>query len=362
MPRKALVMTAFVATFAVLPPIGMQPSVAVSAAVAVPCKEPDCWPAAFAFTPNGREMFYLERYTGEIRRVRLSDGTDRRWGSVNDVAGRGEQGALGIALHPGWHDAARNRWVYVFYTHQSSQENRIVRIKKASGSLRRQTLLTIAPTPNTVNHNGGVIHFGPDGMLYAVTGDRFDESRSQNLADPAGKMLRTNPDGTRPADNPIPGSLAYTFGHRNSFGFTFDPQTGRGWETENGPTCDDEINSLDPGGNYGWGAESACPDTNDSGPEPRHPPAHTYNPVVVPTGAAFCNGCGLGADVEGNLLVGTFGGGTTIRLLTLNASRDGVTSERVLYDHPTGVVAVEARPPDGAIYFSDRTGIHRLTP
>jgi glucose/arabinose dehydrogenase len=225
--------------------------------------------------------------------------------------------------------------------------------------LRREVLLRIAPSAGSSNHNGGVIHFGPDRRLYAVTGERNEEGRSQDLADPAGKVLRLNRNGSRPADNPIPGSLAYSFGHRNSFGFTFDPRTGRMWQTENGPECDDEINPIDPGGNYGWGAESTCPDTNDSGPAPRHPPAHVYNPVVIPTGAAFCDRCGLGSGVEGNLLVGTFSG--TIRLLTLNASRDGVASERVLYDHSSGVLAVENRP-NGTIFFSDSDGIHRLTP
>jgi glucose/arabinose dehydrogenase len=357
-----LALAAVAGVFTVLPPLGLQPAAAVSASVAVPCKEASCWPAAFAFTPNGKELFYLERYTGEIRRVVLQNGRDIRWGSVDGVAGGGEQGALGIALHPGWHKKAANRWVYVFYTDQGTQENRIVRLrKKSGGGLQRQTLLRIGPTPNTLNHNGGVIHFGPDGLLYSVTGERNDEGRAQDLADPAGKVLRLNKDGSRPAGNPIPGSLAYSYGHRNSFGFTFDPQTGRVWQTENGPECDDEINPIDPGANYGWGSASSCPDTNDSGPDPRHPPAHTYNPVVVPTGAAFCDGCGLGADVEGNLLVGTFLGGSTIRLLSLNASRDGVISERVLYDHSNGVLAVEARP-NGVIFFSDRAGIHRLTP
>jgi glucose/arabinose dehydrogenase len=359
--RKAAALAVLGAAFSVLPPLGMQPAAAVGATPVVACKEADCWPAAFAFTPNGRELFYLERFTGEIRRVDLRSGRDRRWGSVDGVSGRGEQGALGIDLDPAWSKGRKHRWIYVFYTDEATQENRIVRLRKPRTGLRLEILYRIAPTAGTSNHNGGVIHFGPDRRLYVVTGERNEEERAQNVGDPAGKVLRLNRNGSRPADNPFTGSLTYSLGHRNSFGFAFDPRTDRMWQTENGPECDDEINLIDPGANYGWGAESTCPDTNDSGPTPRHAPEHTYNPVVVPTGAAFCDRCGLGADVEGNLLVGTFLGGSTIRLLTLNGARDGVTSERVLYDHPSGVLAVEARP-NGAVFFSDPEGIHRLTP
>jgi glucose/arabinose dehydrogenase len=94
-------------------------------------------------------------------------------------------------------------------------------------------------------------------MLYSVTGDAGDPALAQQVESPGGKILRLTESGSRPADNPIPGSTAFSFGHRNSFGFTWDPQTGRLWQTENGPECDDEINLIRPGRNYGWGSASA---------------------------------------------------------------------------------------------------------
>lgn len=323
----------------------------------------DCWPAAFAFTPNGKQIFYLERFTGEIRRVRVKSGADRRWGSVGAVDAAGERGALGIAVDPKWGSGKKKtrwkkKWIYVFFTNASPLENRVERLRKGrrGRGMKRQRLATISITAGS-NHNAGVIHFGPDGKLYVVTGDQAVPSRSQDLGDPAGKVLRLNRRGGRPGNNPLPGSRAFSYGHRNSFGFTFDPATGALWQTENGPECDDEVNLVLPGGNYGWGAGSSCPNTSTQGPSPT-PPEHEWTPPIVPTGAAFCHGCGLGPGVEGDLLVGVYGTGQ-IRNLSLDAGRDDVTGESVLLDHTSGALAVERRP-NGRVYFSDDGGIYVL--
>lgn len=322
----------------------------------------DCWPAAFSFTPNGKEIFYLERFTGEIHRFRLKTRRDTRWGSVGPVNATGERGALGIALDPRWDKGKKKtrwkrRWVYAFSTNASPVENRVERLRKnrRGRGVKTRRMLTISITSGT-NHNGGVIRFGPDRKLYVVTGDQAVPSRSQDLGDPAGKVLRMNRNGGRPSNNPTR-SLAFSFGHRNSFGFAFDPQTGSLWQTENGPECDDEVNLVLPGGNYGWGAGSSCPNTSAQGPSPT-PPEQEWTPPIVPTGAAFCRRCGLGPGVEGNLLVGVFGR-SQIRSLSLDGERDDVTGESVLLDHGSGVLALERRP-NGQVFFSDRSGIYRL--
>jgi aldose sugar dehydrogenase len=325
----------------------------------------DCWPAAFAFTPDGKQIFYLERYTGEIHRYTLKGGRDTRWGSVGPVDGDGERGALGIAVDPRWNRGSkrqqkRNRWIYVFYTSESPLENRIVRLRRRphGGGVTEDRLETIS-IGGASNHNGGPIHFGLDGKLYVVTGELADPSRAQDRGDPAGKVLRMNRNGGRPGDNPIPGSLAFSYGHRNSFGFTFDPTTDDLWQTENGPECEDEVNRVVAGGNYGWGSGSSCPNTSTEGPSPIGP-EQAWTPTIVPTGAAFCNGCGLGADVEGDLLVGIYGDGTEIRNLSLHSQRDGITGEATLLDRSSGVLALERRP-NGQVYFSDSSGIYLLT-
>ena len=324
-----------------------------------------CWPAAFDFTPKGKQIFYLERYSGEIHRYTLNGGADVVWASVGPISAEGERGALGIAVDPRWDSGKqkqrkRNRWIYVFYTHQSPLENRVVRLRRSlrgGDGVKQEHLLTIEINTGS-NHNAGPMRFGPDKKLYVVTGDQAEPARSQDLADPAGKVVRMTRTGGRPSDNPIPGSLAFSYGHRNSFGLTFDPSNGALWQTENGPTCDDEVNLILAGANYGWGSGSTCPNTSSQGPTPM-PPEREWSPPIVPTGAAFCSGCGLGDAFEGDLLVGVYGGGD-IRSLSLDAERDDVTGETTAYDHPSGILAM-ARRPNGQVYFSDSDGIYLLT-
>jgi glucose/arabinose dehydrogenase len=367
---RALALLTIAVALAASEPFDRPARAAAGAVLVVPCQPPgdECWPASFTFTPNGRELFYLERFSGEIHRVRLRTGVDTVWGDVGDPAAGSEQGALGIAVDPRWDRRARSararrrrarqRWIYVFYTHRDPLENRVVRMRKRPGRPEFATdhLVSIDITVGT-NHNAGPIHFGPDRKLYVATGDQTEPVRAQDLGDTAGKTLRMNRDGSRPADNPIPGTLAFSYGHRNSFGFAFDPQTARLWQSENGVDCD-ELNVILPGRNYGWGPGSDCPGMSTEGPSPT-PAEREYMPVIVPTGVSFCSGCGLGTAVEGDLLLAVFGDGTHIRHLSLDGERDDVIDEQVLYDHGSGIVTLERRP-NGQVFFSDRGGIYRL--
>ncbi len=353
MSRAALRVATLIVACALVP-IVQSPGSAAGRARVVRCKGGPCWPVAFAFTPDGGSIFYAERLTGEIRRYTLAGKRDSRWTKIPDVSQRGEQGVLGIAVDPEWDRGPRQQWIYVYYTEGHPHRNVIVRFRRrGGGGVVRDRLLTIRASDY---HDGGVLHFGPDGKLYGVTGDSQSPGLAQQKGNPAGKVLRLEQNGKRPPANPIPRSRAYSYGHRNSFGFAFDPETGALWQSENGPECDDEINLILPGRNYGWGGASSCPDINDSGPNPE-PPKATFNPVPALTGMAFCKGCGL-PPAEGELLVGSYNDGR-IRSLSLNPQRDDVSGIETLYDHPNAVLAVEAAP-DGRIYFSDQHGIFLL--
>ena len=249
------------------------------------------WPAAFAFDPDER-IFYGERFTGRIRIFDPSNGNDTLFYTLPNVATSGEQGLLGLALHPSY---PAKPFVYAYYTKNTNNGTRnvIVRLKDAMG--QGQRLKTLAKLPAGGIHNGGVIHFGPDGRLYAVIGEVGVRSNAQNLGTPAGKVLRMTPLGKSPSDNPFPGTLVWWFGLRNSFGFAFDPQTGNLWESENGPECNDELNRIVKGGNYAWGPTATCAgippeNTNRDGPEPRIMPLAWYTPTLAHTGVTFCEG------------------------------------------------------------------------
>ncbi|HVF08810.1 MAG TPA: PQQ-dependent sugar dehydrogenase [Actinomycetota bacterium] len=317
--------------------------------------------AAFTFTPKGT-IVYLERGTGEVRFLNPKTDFDRRFFDISAVRSDGERGALGVALHPNW---PRKPFVYVFVTRSidGNLQNQILRIRERNG--RGVGFSTILSSPSPAgNHNGGRIAFGPGGKLFVVIGDGADPASSQDLtANLRGKVLRLNPDGSVPRTNPVIDgrrNRVFAFGIRNSFGFTFDPRTGDLWETENGPACNDEINLVRRGGNYAWGPNESCPNTNRDGPRPRRLPELNFSSTIGITGAAFCDGCGLPGR-EGDLLFGACCDGGVLRRVTLDAARDDVTGRPVtMLTAPGGsILSVEAGP-NGSIYFSDSSTIYRL--
>jgi quinoprotein glucose dehydrogenase len=320
-------------------------------------------PAAFTLTRTGT-IVYLERGTGEVRFRNPRTGFDRRFFRIRGVNGSGERGALGVALHPRW---PAKPFVYVYVTRSvgGTLRNQIVRIRSRGGVGRNLTTILSTPASSSPYHNGGRILFGPDGKLYAIVGDGHDSANAQDLTkNLRGKMLRLNPDGSVPRTNPRIGgrrTRIFAFGIRNSFGFAFDPQGGRLWETENGPACNDEINLVRPGGNYAWGPNESCPDTNRDGPAPRRLPKVNFSSTIGITGAAFCDGCGLGAAREGDLFFGACCDGGILRRVTLDAMRTDVVGgpARVLASPGNAIHSMEVGP-SGRIYFSDANGIYRL--
>jgi glucose/arabinose dehydrogenase len=318
-------------------------------------------PSGFTFAPDG-SIWYLERGTGEVHRLIPSSGADHLVETITGVNGSGERGALGIALHPDW---PKKKLVYVYVTrmHAGHLQNQIVRFTVTNGSGGPLKILVHSPASASPYHNGGRIAFGPDRKLYVMIGDGHNaanaQDRSQNLR---GKILRLRVDGRAAPGNPY--GRIWSYGHRNSFGFTFDPRTGRLWETENGPACTDEVNLIAKGGNFGWGPKQDCTlpkpgGTNNSGPAPRHLPKAFFASTIGITGAAFCQGCRLGKALRGDLLFGNVNTGS-IRAVDLNATRTGFDAKsRIVLSAPTAVHSVEVSP-SGRIYFSGPSGIWRL--
>jgi glucose/arabinose dehydrogenase len=318
-------------------------------------------PAAFTFAPDGR-IFYGERLTGEIRILDPATGSDTLFYTVPDLLIQAERGLLGVAIHPRY---PQQPLVYVYATRDlnGSARNQILAIVDEGGVGRRGKIIFTADTLADTEHNGGRTLFGPGGKLYVVIGEGGNEPYAQDLDVTAGKVLRMTDRGAVPPDNPFPGSLVLAYGIRNSYGFAFDPQSRSLWEIENGPTCNDEINLILPGMNYGWGPNWTCSEpppapenTNQDGPDPVLPKAW-FTPTVAPTGAAFCVECGL-PDSEGTLFFGEFNTGR-IQRAVLTADRTEIESITNVYTHPGSILSME-RGADGALYFSTGTGIYRL--
>jgi glucose/arabinose dehydrogenase len=318
-------------------------------------------PAAFTFAPDGR-IFYGERFTGEIRIYDPATSTDTLFFTIPGVQTSGEQGLLGLALHPMYPTRAAI-FAYATRNVSGSDRNQIIRIRDSGGVGSQPRVIWTEDVVAASIHNGGRILFGPDGQLFAVVGDAANPANAQNLDNDAGKILRMTDRGQPPPDNPFAGSLVWAYGERNSFGFTFDPETGSMWEMQNGPECNDEINRPESGDNLAWGPNETCSspppppkNTNQDGPD-RVLPIAFFTPTTAPVGNSFCDGCGL-AGSEGTMFFGEFNT-TDIRQAVLTADRMGIDSITTVYSHSDSLLSME-RGPDGTIYFSDFTSIWKL--
>jgi glucose/arabinose dehydrogenase len=226
-------------------------------------------PTAMEFAPDGR-LFVAEK----VGRLRVIDDNGELQTFVDisgQVSSRGERGLLGLAFHPDFGkdpDNPVNDYVYVYYTQKASggtpPHNRVVRFK-ANGNVaeggedlvfRLDNLRTRGQGSD--NHNGGAIHFGTDGKLYVAVGDNKRDRTAQSMNTVLGKILRINPDGSIPTDNPfytIPedkNDSIWAKGLRNPYTFAVQPGTGKIHINDVGEQRWEEINVGEAGANYGW--------------------------------------------------------------------------------------------------------------
>lgn len=312
-------------------------------------------PVAMAFSPdNSGKLFFTEKNNGRVRVINDSGLLEPSPFVTVGVTGSGEQGLLGIALHPGYPDSA---YVYIFFTRSTAgggtRDNMVVRYRDSSGvGIRPDTIVVVPRTNSATNHNGGNIHFGPDGKLYATFGEYATTSHSQDTSagNLRGKILRLNPDGSIPSDNPFPGKAFWSYGHRNSFDFTFDELTGKMYSTENGPSCNDEVNLVPRRGNLGWPVDGNCIYSGN----PVYVKPLYYFPSNLPalTGIVAYRGKAF-PRLYGKLL---FAGNSTptVWTVTLTASGDTIVpgSFSTFFTYSTGFADI-AIGPDGNIYLTN---------
>jgi glucose/arabinose dehydrogenase len=253
-------------------------------------------PTAMAFAPDGR--IFVCQQTGQLRVIR--DGILLTDAFVTiPVNSSGERGLLGVAFDPNF---ANNQFVYVYYTTSTTPiHNRVSRFT-ANGDvavpLSEVPILELENLSLATNHNGGAIHFGPDGKLYVAVGENANPSNAETLANRLGKILRINSDGSIPTDNPFFGTAVgdnrsiWALGLRNPYTFAFQPGTGRMFINDVGQLTWEEINDGIAGTNYGWDTcEGLCNPPNGSFRDPLFQYGHGIGPTTgcAITGGAFYN-------------------------------------------------------------------------
>ncbi|MGA4689125.1 MAG: PQQ-dependent sugar dehydrogenase [Rhodococcus sp. (in: high G+C Gram-positive bacteria)] len=199
-------------------------------------------PWGIAFLPTGSALV-TERNSGRI--VEITDGEVREVGRVGETLAQGESGLLGIAVSPTFDT---DRFVYLYVT--TGSDNRVLRAV-LDGTTLAEPEVILDGIPSARIHDGGRMTFGPDGMLYVATGEAGRRELAQDPNSLGGKILRITSDGEPAPGNPDPASPAYSLGHRNVQGLSFDDR-GRLWASEFGQNDVDELNLVTAGANYGW--------------------------------------------------------------------------------------------------------------
>ena len=318
---------------------------------------------ALAFAPDGRIFVALQNGRIEI----VSGGTRLATPFADltvDLAG--ERGLIGLALDPAF---ASNGRVFVHYTTPAGgSHNRISRLI-ASGNVAtaEAVLVDLPPLSGATNHNGGALAFGPDGKLYVGVGDNANSARSPDLASVFGKLLRFNPDGSIPPDNPFFGQSSglaravWARGLRNPFTFAFDPATGLLLINDVGAAAWEEVNTGVAGGHYGWPAEEG-PSTAAGVLAPRYAYPHEGDFVggyaIVGGGFYRPTTMQFPADYAGDYFFGDYVTGEIHRLDPVEGNVVGAFAQYL-----PGLTALGVGP-DGALYVgadaANGHGLHRI--
>jgi glucose/arabinose dehydrogenase len=329
--------------------------------------------------PDGRLL--VTEKPGQLRIVTADGKILPPVQGVPAVRAQAQGGLLDVALDPQF---ASNGVIYFGYSEQMLNGNTVTfasakLVEDAQGAHLEalHTLFRQLPVMASDRQVGSRIVFGADGKLYLALGERGVEGavgQSQDLHSHFGKVVRINPDGTVPADNPFVGRSdaapeVWTYGHRNIQAAALDSATGKLWTIEHGPRGGDELNLIRPGLNYGWpvityGIDYPGPKIGDgiTQKEGMEQPVYYWDPVIAPSGMMIYSGA-LFPEWRGSVFVGSLVGGKIVRL---QMQGDRVVGEEwLLQDMPRRFRDVQ-QGPDGSIYVLTESGaaseLFRLRP
>jgi len=314
-------------------------------------------PWDIAFAPDGT-MLYTER-AGRIDS--FVGGVHRVMATPADTFVSGEAGMMGIAVDPAF---ATNRRLYTCFASTLAGPNRDIRVVRWTvdvnyTSLSNRTDILTGMPVNTAGqagrHAGCRTRFGPDGYLWVTAGDAATGTNPQNPVSLGGKVLRITTDGAGAPGNAGAPFLPqiYSYGHRNPQGVSFRPSDGAPFEVEHGTGCDDEVNKLVPGGNYGWDPVPGYDESQPMTDKAKFPGAvdaiwSSGCPTIAPSGATFLTGTQWGAW-NGALAIAVLKG-TELRIMKFSAAETQLQEWIRVEDQGRLRVAVEG--PDGNLYLA----------
>ena len=328
-------------------------------------------PWSLAFLPDKR-MLVTER-PGRLRVVGPDGRVSEPLTGVPQVYASGQGGLLDVALSPTFD---QDRLVYLSFAEsgEGGAGTAVARGRLGERGLENtQVIWRQQPKVGGSNHWGSRIVFRPDGTLFVTLGERFNYSeRAQDLSATLGKVVRINPDGSAPRDNPFvnrAGALPeiWSYGHRNVQAAALHPETGQLWTVEHGARGGDELNHPEAGKNYGWpvisyGTHYSFLKIGEGTAKPgMEQPVYYWDPVIAPSGMVIYTG-DLFAGWKNNFLIGSLTPGGLVRLVM----KDGKVAqeERYLGDLRERIRDVR-QASDGSLYLltDARNGqIFRVTP
>ena len=312
-------------------------------------------PWEVSWGPDGW-LWFTER-PGTISRVDPETGELQKLLTIAEVSAQGEGGLLGMALY----ENGTGIQVYVLYTYRLSPEDieyqgKVVRYDYDGTSLVNPVTI-INGFPASGNHTGSRLRI-IDGKLFITYGDASVATRAQDLGSLGGKILRVNPDGSVPADNPFPdaefpASLIWSWGHRNPQGLVMGPN-GILYSSEHGPQIEDEVNIIEKGRNYGWPAvngycdtpeeEQFCLDSNVA------EPIASWTPTLAVCGLEFYDGDRFPAW-KNSLLMVTLKE-QELRQMKLGADGRMIVEQNVYLDERWGRLRDVCVSPDGRVFIA----------
>jgi aldose sugar dehydrogenase len=315
-------------------------------------------PWALAFLPDGR-ILVTER-SGRLRIVERDGSVSKPLDGVPAVLARGQGGLLDVALDPRF---AENRLIYLAYAEPgegNTAGTAVARGRLAEGKLDDvQVIYRQQPKVEGGNHFGSRLVFARDGTLFVTQGDRFAyRERAQDFSSGLGKIVRINPDGSVPKDNPFVGRTGarpeiWSYGHRNVQSAAIHPETGQLWTVEHGARGGDELNHPEAGKNYGWpiityGVDYSGAKIGEGTAKPgMEQPVYYWDPVIAPSGMAFYTGDAF-PDWKGSILIGSLTPGLLVRLILKGGQV--AREERYVGDLAERIRDVQ-QGPDGFVYL-----------